>query len=62
MENNRTRDKNIIYQIDENNELIKIAKQTPKDNVLELKEYLRNLAKNLPINHIHSKVSSGQNL
>ena len=41
-----TRDKNIIYQIDtENNELIKIAKQTPKDNVSELKEYLRNLAK-----------------
>ena len=54
-----TRDKNIIYQIDtENNELIKIAKQTPKDNVSELKEFLRNLAKNLPINHIHSKVSS----
>ena len=54
-----TRDKNIIYQIDTgNNELIKIAKETPKKNTSNLKEYLKNLAKNLPINHIHSKVSS----
>ncbi len=54
-----TRDKNIIYQIDTgNNELIKIAKATPKKNTSSLKEYLKNLAKNLPINHIHSKVSS----
>ena len=54
-----TRDKNIIYQIDTgNNELIKIAKETPKKNISNLKEYLKNLAKNLPINHIHSKVSS----
>ena len=54
-----TRDKNTIYQIDTgNNELIKIAKETPKKNISNLKEYLKNLAKNLPINHIHSKVSS----
>ena len=54
-----TRDKNIIYQIDTaNNELINIAKETPKKNVSNLKEYLKNLAKNLPINHIHAKVSS----
>ena len=54
-----TRDKNIIYQIDTaNNELIHIAKETPKKNVSNLKEYLKNLAKNLPINHIHAKVSS----
>ena len=54
-----TRDKNIIYQIDTgNNELIKIAKETPKKNTSNLKEYLKNLAKNLPINHIHTKVSS----
>lgn len=54
-----TRDKNIIYQIDTgNNELIKIAKETPKKNTSNLKKYLKNLAKSLPINHIHMKVSS----
>ncbi len=54
-----SRDKSIIYQIDTgNNELINIAKETPKKNVSSLKEYLKNLAKNLPINHIHAKVSS----
>ena len=53
------RDNTIIYQIDtDNSELIEIAKSTPKKNILDLKEYLKNLAKNLPINHIHSKVSS----
>ena len=53
------REKTIIYQIDSNNnELEKIAKETPKKNILDLKDYLRNLARNLPINHIHSKVSS----
>ena len=53
------RDKTVIYQIDtNNNELIKVAKDTPKKNISELKKYLLNLAINLPINHIHSKVSS----
>ena len=42
----------------DNSNLIEIAKETPKKNILDLKEYLKNLAKNLPINHIHSKVSS----
>ena len=53
------RENTIVYQIDtDNSNLIEIAKETPKKNILDLKEYLKNLAKNLPINHIHSKVSS----
>ncbi|MAQ97858.1 MAG: hypothetical protein CMD50_01025 [Gammaproteobacteria bacterium] len=53
------RENTIVYQIDtDNSKLIEIAKETPKKNILDLKEYLKNLAKNLPINHIHSKVSS----
>tara|TARA_B100000989_G_C19517848_1_gene462601 strand:- start:909 stop:2273 length:1365 start_codon:yes stop_codon:yes gene_type:complete len=49
----------IVYQIDTDNfNLLEIVKETPKKNFLDLKEYLKNLAKNLPINHIHSKVSS----
>ena len=53
------RENTIVYQIDTDNpKLIEIAKETPKKNILSLKDYLKNLAKNLPINHIHSKVSS----
>lgn len=37
---------------------MQIAKETPKKNIKNLKEYLKNLARNIPINHIHSKVSS----
>lgn len=54
-----SRENTITYQIDtDNKELLDLAKETPKKNIQNFKEYLKNLAKNIPINHIHSKVSS----
>ena len=49
----------VRYEIDtKNSELVSIAKETHKDLVPSIRNYLKNLAINLPIDHIYSKVSS----
>ena len=49
----------IRYEIDTKNpELVSIAKETHKGLVPSIRNYLKNLAINLPIDHIYSKVSS----
>ena len=54
-----SREKTVIYQIDTDNaELVAIAKETPKKNITNIKDYLKKLARNLPINNIHSEASS----
>ena len=47
------------YEVDvSNKELELIRESLPKDKIRSIRDYLINLSKNLPINHIYEKMST----
>ena len=57
--NENKRENTVRYEVDvSNKELELIRESLPKDKIRSIRDYLINLSKNLPINHIYEKMST----